>query len=154
MTPRSLAAVLLAAALGAIPARAADPAPAGKTPVGRWTTIDDKTGKPSSVVRIWEKDGKLEGSVEQLIDEKPDKTCTKCEGDRKDKPIVGMLILWDMSRDGDEWSGGRILDPDNGSTYKCSMELAEGGAKLKVRGYIGFSLLGRTQVWLKADEAR
>jgi uncharacterized protein (DUF2147 family) len=148
--PRPVAALLLAAALIAAPARAGAP-PAGPTPVGRWTTIDDNTHKPSSVVRIWEEGGKLQGSVERLIDEDPAKLCTKCDGDRKDKPIVGMLILWDMARDGDEWSGGRILDPDNGSTYKCSMELAEGGAKLKVRGYIGFSLLGRTQTWLKAD---
>src|SRR5512136_456639 len=119
---------LLASALAlAAPARAADP-----TPVGRWTTIDDDSGKPKSVVRIWEEDGKLKGSIESLIlapGEDPAPKCTKCDGERKDQPIVGMVILWGLGRDGREWSGGKILDPDNGSTYKCLLEPAEGGAK-------------------------
>ena len=149
----ALAATALASA--AASARAADPTTAaGPTPVGRWTTIDDDSKKPKSVVKIWEEDGKLLGRIESLIlepGEDPNPKCTKCDGERKDKPIIGMVILWGLIRDGDEWSGGQILDPDNGSTYKCLLEPAAGGAKLKVRGYIGFSLLGRTQVWLKAD---
>jgi len=131
-------------------ALAARPVAADSAPVGRWSTIDDNTGKPTSVVRIVEKDGKLVGTVESLVlapNEDPNPLCTKCEGERKDKPIIGMTILWDLARDGNEWSGGRILDPDNGETYRCYLEVAEGGAKLKVRGYIGFALLGRTQIW-------
>lgn len=142
-----LLAVLLAAPAGLARAE-------GLTPVGRWTTVDDDTGKPKSVVRIWEENGKLLGRIESLIlapGEEPNPKCTKCDGERKDQPIVGMVILWDLVREGAEWSGGKILDPDNGSTYKCLMEPVEGGTRLKVRGYIGFSLLGRTQVWLKAD---
>jgi uncharacterized protein (DUF2147 family) len=141
-------ALLAAAPLLAAPARAEGP-----TPVGRWTTIDDDTGKPTSVVRIWEEDGKLKGKVESVVlkpGEDPNPRCTKCDGERKDQPIVGMVILWDLAQDGKKWSGGHILDPDNGSTYKCTLEPAEGGEKLKVRGYIGFSLLGRTQVWVAA----
>lgn len=144
---------LLVVALAAAPTRAAAPA-GGPTPVGRWTTIDDDSGKPKSVVRIWEEDGKLKGAIESLVrepGEEPNPKCTKCEGDRKDQPIIGMEILWGLKRDGSEWSGGQILDPDNGKTYKCKMEPAEGGAKLKVRGYIGFSLIGRTQEWVKAQ---
>lgn len=144
---------LLVAALAAAPARAAAPAD-GPTPVGRWTTIDDDSGKPKSVVRIWEEDGKLKGAIESLIlapGEDPAPKCTQCEGDRKDQPVIGMVILWGLQRDGSEWSGGQILDPDNGKTYKCKLAPAEAGAKLKVRGYIGFSLIGRTQEWVKAQ---
>lgn len=143
-----------AAALLAVVALVAGQARAeGATPVGRWTTIDDDSGKPKSVVRIWEEDGKLQGKIESLIlepNEDPNPKCTKCDGERKDQPVIGMVILWDLKPDGAKWSGGRILDPDNGSTYKCTLEPVEGGAKLKVRGYIGFSLLGRTQVWVAA----
>lgn len=145
---RSLSAALLLALLAAGPARADE---AG--PVGRWTTIDDDTGKPTSVVQIWDEGGKLQGRVESLVlkpGEDPDPKCTKCEGERKDRPIVGMVILWGLARDGDEWSGGHILDPDNGSTYRCLLRPAEGGQKLKVRGYLGISLLGRTQIWERA----
>lgn len=147
--PRVAAAVVVAAVLCAGLARAED-----ATPVGRWTTIDDKTGKPSSVVAISEKDGKLEGTVETVIvnapGEDPNPRCTKCEGELKDKPIVGMRILWDLAKDGKRWTGGRILDPDEGSVYKCRVEPVENGEKLEVRGYIGFSLLGRTQTWIRA----
>jgi uncharacterized protein (DUF2147 family) len=140
----ALAFLLTSAAAGA----------ADLAPVGRWTTIDDNTGKPTSVVTIVEKDGKLVGTIESLVlkpEEDQHPLCTKCSGDKKDKPIIGMTILWDLARDGDEWSGGRILDPDNGETYKCYIALAEGGKKLKVRGYIGFSLLGRTQIWNRVE---
>lgn len=149
MRGAGIAALALAAALAAgAPARAEEAAP-----VGRWTTIDDATGKPTSVVRIWEEDGKLRGEVESVVvkpGEDPAPRCTKCEGARKDQPIVGMVILWDLVRDGGQWKGGQILDPDNGSTYRCTLEPADGGEKLKVRGYIGISLFGRTQVWVKA----
>ncbi len=149
---RSVAGVLLAAVLGVFAgpgtAHADEP-----TPVGRWTTIDDKTGKPSSVVQIWEEDGKLKGKVESVVvapGEDPDPKCTKCEGALKGKPITGMVILWDLARDGKRWSGGRILDPDEGSVYRCLVEPVDGGAKLDVRGYLGISLFGRTQTWLRA----
>jgi uncharacterized protein (DUF2147 family) len=123
------------------------------TPVGRWTTIDDKTGKPSSVVSIREENGRLEGRVESVVvapGEDPEPRCTKCDGALKGRPIVGMTILWGLTRDGRRWSGGRILDPDEGSTYRCRVEVVEGGAKLEVRGYLGIALLGRTQTWIRA----
>jgi uncharacterized protein (DUF2147 family) len=149
---RFVAGVLLVAVLGLCAglgtARSDEP-----TPVGRWTTIDDKTGKPSSVVQIWDEGGKLKGKVESLVvqpGEDPDPKCTKCEGELKGKPITGMVILWDLARDGKRWTGGRILDPDEGSVYRCRVELVDGGAKLDVRGYLGISLLGRTQTWIRA----
>lgn len=122
------------------------------SPVGRWRTIDDATGKVNSVVVVWEQDRKLYGKIEKLVDPEPrdpDPRCTRCEGEMRDQPLVGLRILWDLRKDGNQWSGGRILDPDNGKTYRCSIVVEDGGAKLKVRGFIGLSLLGRTQHWLR-----
>jgi uncharacterized protein (DUF2147 family) len=124
------------------------------SPVGRWRTFDDSTGKAQSLVVIWQDGGKLYGRIDKLIDpdpKTPDQSCTRCEGDAKGKPLIGLRILWALSRDGAQWSGGRILDPDNGKIYKCSIALEDDGKKLKVRGYIGLSLLGRTQYWLRDD---
>jgi uncharacterized protein (DUF2147 family) len=122
------------------------------SPVGRWETVDDSTGKVNSVVLIWEANGKLYGKIEKLIDpdpRDPDPRCSRCEGQLKDRPIIGLQILWDLHRDGDQWSGGKVLDPDNGSKYKCYVAVEDGGQKLKVRGFIGFSVLGRTQYWVR-----
>lgn len=123
------------------------------SPVGFWRTIDDETGQPKSVVQIYEEDGSLYGDVVEILDAGEDAPrneageiiCEVCDGARKDQPVEGMNILWDLEQDGDEWNGGRILDPENGKTYKVKMWLEEGG--LMVRGYIGFSLLGRSQQW-------
>jgi len=122
------------------------------SPVGRWRTVDDATGRPKSVVLIWEENGKLYGRVQELVDpdpNDPNPTCDDCEGDQKGQPVVGLRILWDLQKDGDGWSGGTILDPKNGKTYKCLLSVEDGGTKLKVRGFIGLSLLGRTQYWLR-----
>ena len=119
-------------------------------PVGVWRTIDDKTGKERSLVRISEVNGELRGMVEKIFDrpgEDPGHLCKDCEGERKDKPVIGMTILWDLKQNGDEWSGGEILDPDNGKIYRCKVTLSEDGRQLKVRGFIGISLIGRTQTW-------
>jgi uncharacterized protein (DUF2147 family) len=120
------------------------------TPVGRWKTVDDATGKQTSIVLIWQENGKLYGRVEKLVDPPdPDARCVRCEGDLNGKRLIGLRILWDLTKDGDQWSGGKILDPDNGKAYKCLIALEDDGKKLRVHGYIGFSFLGRTQVWLR-----
>lgn len=119
------------------------------SPIGTWTTIDDATGKPKSTVEISDVGGKLQGKVLEVLqsDDGPHPLCKNCTGERKDQPIEGMVIMWDVVKDGSNWSGGRILDPKTGKIYKVSLTPAAGGAKLDVRGYIGFSLLGRTQTW-------
>jgi uncharacterized protein (DUF2147 family) len=122
--------------------------------VGRWTTIDDETKKPKSVIAIYEENGKLYGKIEKLFrepNEDQNPVCDKCEGALKNQPILGMVIMRDLKKDDDEWSGGTILDPANGKTYKCKIAVEDGGKKLKVRGYIGLSLLGRTQRWVRAE---
>jgi len=120
------------------------------TPVGTWQTIDDHTGQPKALVQITEQaDGTLSGKVIQGLgpSDDPTRRCTECSDARKDQLILGMTIIDSMKQDGDTWDGGHILDPENGHIYKCKMRLEDGGKTLQVRGYIGFSLLGRTQTW-------
>jgi uncharacterized protein (DUF2147 family) len=122
------------------------------SPVGQWKTIDDATGRVESLVVIREEHGKLYGQIEKLIDpdpRDPDPRCVHCEGVTKDKPLIGLRILWDLRKDGQQWSGGKVLDPDSGKVYRCYIAVEGGGKKLRVRGFVGFSLLGRTQYWLR-----
>ena len=124
------------------------------SPTGLWKTIDDKTGKERSFVRITENNGVFEGKVEKIYDQPgddPQHLCKECEGERKDKPIIGMTILWGLKKDGEQYAGGEILDPKNGSIYRAKMKLLEGGKKLEVRGFIGVSLFGRSQTWLREE---
>jgi uncharacterized protein (DUF2147 family) len=119
------------------------------TPIGRWKTIDDKTGKPKSIVEIYEDKGKLFGRIEATLQPDAKKVCEKCTDARKDQPIIGMVIMRGMVKHGEEYTGGDILDPDNGSVYRCKFRLQENGDQLSVRGFIGFSLLGRSQTWTR-----
>ncbi len=124
------------------------------SPVGVWKTIDDQSGKPKSLIRISVDNGELRGKIEKLFrepGEEQNPTCDKCEDARKDQPIIGMTILTGMKKDGDEYNGGQILDPENGKVYKSKMALTDGGKKLDVRGYIGVPLLGRTQTWVRME---
>lgn len=114
---------------------------------GKWKTIDDETGEAKSIVEIFEKDGKIYGKVIEILNPaKKNAKCNNCKGSDKDKPVLGLTIIKGLSKDGSEWSGGQILDPNNGKTYKCTITL-DGKDKLNVRGYVGISLLGRTQTW-------
>jgi uncharacterized protein (DUF2147 family) len=144
MSYRRPSALLALALAVAAPAFAAE-----MTPVGTWTTIDDATGKPKSIVQITESNGKLEGKVLEVLqsEQGAHPICKECDGERKDKPVEGMVIIWGVEKDGDVWDGGKILDPKNGKTYKVKLTMMEGGNKLDVHGYIGFALLGRSQVW-------
>lgn len=115
--------------------------------LGKWKTIDDETGKAKSIVEIYKQDGKIFGKVIEILDPaKQNAVCQKCPDDANGKPILGLVILKDLKKDGDEFSGGTIMDPNNGKVYKCLIAL-EDQNKLKVRGYVGFSLLGRSQYW-------
>jgi len=110
--------------------------------IGKWKTIDDETGKVRSVVEIYEKSGKIYGKIIEIIEaEDRNRVCEKCTGADKNVPILGMVILRGLSKDGSEYNDGKIIDPQNGKTYKCLLAL-EGKDKLKVRGYIGFHLSG------------
>jgi uncharacterized protein (DUF2147 family) len=77
--------------------------------------------------------------------------CYKCAGDRKGAPVIGLVILRGMTRHGLEFDGGDILDPETGSVYRCKFLLSDDGAKLFVRGYLGLSIFGRTQTWIRME---
>ena len=145
--PSRLCAALFAA--GVSMSALADP----MSPVGTWNTIDDETKKPKSVVRITETDGVISGTVENIVDPaKQDSKCDECASDdpRKGKPVIGMTILTGLKKDGDNvYSGGNILDPNNGKTYNAKVTVIEGGKKLEMRGSILF--IGRTQIWIRAE---
>ncbi len=128
--------------------------PAGLSPEGYWQTVPDDDGSPS-VIQVWLEKGIVFGKVIKIYPKPgkdPDPICEKCKGELKDQPIIGMTILNNLVEDKGVWAGGRILDPNNGKTYKCRIEVIENGKKLKVRGFIGISLLGRTQLWEKVDK--
>jgi len=137
------------ALLGAQSASAADP-----TPVGRWFTVDEKTGQQTSVIEITQTGDVLSGRIIKVMPEPGDPAnpvCGKCDGPEKDQPYLGMMILKGFKRDGDGWDGGTILDPRSGNVYSSEFHLDDSGKKLLVRGYLGISLLGRTATWVRDE---
>ncbi|HLO92699.1 MAG TPA: DUF2147 domain-containing protein [Burkholderiaceae bacterium] len=144
---RALATSLVAAALLTLPTWAQS------SPVGLWKTIDDDGKTEKSLVRISESNGVLVGNIEKVFDPKHQESrCDLCKDDRKDKPVVGLQILRGVKQDSDDkalWTGGEILDPNNGKTYRTRLKPIEGGKKLEMRGYVGFFY--RTQVWVRVE---
>ncbi|BDB53148.1 DUF2147 domain-containing protein [Flavobacterium ammonificans] len=119
--------------------------------IGKWKTIDDETGEAKSIVEVYSKSGKIYAKVVEILDlEHKNSVCKKCSGEDKNKSILGLTIIKGLSKDGSEYNSGEILDPKNGKLYKCALSL-ESKDKLKIRGYIGFSLLGRTQYWHRVN---
>ena len=140
-----LAVVPIGLALGGV-------ASAQASAVGLWNTISDRDRKPTAVVEIREAGAELSGVVRALLvaADPEDSICGKCTDDRKGQRVVGMEILRHMHADGDgQWSGGEILDPENGKTYRATLKLVDGGQKLVLRGYIGLPLFGRSQTWVR-----
>jgi uncharacterized protein (DUF2147 family) len=123
------------------------------TPVGLWKTIDDDGKTEKSLVRISESGGVLTGTIEKVFDAaKQDAKCDKCSDERKDKPVLGLAIIRNVRQDADDkalWTGGEILDPNNGKTYRTRLKPVDGGKSMEMRGYIGF--LYRTQVWQRVE---
>ncbi|MGM9514548.1 DUF2147 domain-containing protein [Roseateles sp. DB2] len=144
---RALATSLIATVLLAAPAWAQS------SPVGLWKTIDDDGKTEKSLVRISESNGVLVGNIEKIFDPThQDSKCDLCKDDRKDKPVLGLQIIRGVKHDADDkalWTGGEILDPNNGKTYRTRLKPIEGGKKLEMRGYVGFFY--RTQVWVRVE---
>lgn len=121
------------------------------TVFGKWKSIDDNTGEPRSIVELYENNGKLYGKIVRLFQkpgEDDDQICGQCEGENKNKKIQGMVIINGLTKDGEKWGDGQILDPDSGDFYDCELWLEDG--KLSVRGYMLFFF--RTQTWLPVTE--
>ena len=115
--------------------------------IGQWISVDDETGKEKSEISLYVEGGKLYGRIDALLlPEDQGKMCDACKGSEKGKPIVGLVIVQGMIKEGENWADGTILDPANGKRYSCNISLKDDG-NLDVRGYLGFSLLGRSQVW-------
>ncbi len=123
------------------------------TPIGLWKTISDKDGTPQSEVRLLESNGVIVGRLEKVYRPtfKGDEKCVECKDDRKDQPMIGLEIMRGLKKtEGkDVWEGGTIVDPESGTVYKAKVTPIEGGAKREMRGFVGFSLLGRTQTWVR-----
>ena len=115
--------------------------------VGTWVNIDDETGVEKSEIVLYVEGGKLYGRIERLLlPEDQGKLCVNCKGKEKNQLIEGLVIVNGLKQDGDSWTDGDIMDPANGKRYDCTISLADYNT-LNVRGYLGFSFLGRTQVW-------
>ncbi|MCF6132054.1 DUF2147 domain-containing protein [Flavobacterium wongokense] len=121
----------------------------GQSIFGKWKTIDDLTGKEKGIVEIYEYKGKVYGKIIEIFEaDKKHLRCEKCEGEDRNRPILGMNIIKGLKRNDDVYEGGKIIDPKNGKSYHCKITL-EGKDKLIVRGYIGISLFGRSQTWIR-----
>lgn len=114
---------------------------------GVWKTIDDETNEAKAYVEIYKVGDKMHGKITKLLIDPEDTICEKCPDDKKDKPVVGMEIIWDMEKNGDQWIDGEILKPENGKIYSGKIWVEKG--KLQVRGYIGF--MYKTQTWLRVE---
>ena len=124
------------------------------SPAGLWKTIDDQSGQAKGLIRIREIAGKFEGKIDKIFPkpgDNPAPRCEKCEGSLHNQPVLGLTFLWGFTKQGDEYQGGEILDPESGKIYRAKMKLVDGGKKLEVRGFIGFSLFGRSQTWLREE---
>jgi len=120
---------------------------------GKWKTIDDRTGNAKAIISIYEKDGLMYGFVEKIVEPgKENARCGKCDGQQKNKPIVGMTIIDGLKENKDgEWKGKTLFDPEQAMTFRCKIWLnPDNSDELKVRGYLAF--IYRTQTWVRADE--
>jgi len=126
-----------------------------ESPVGRWITFDDHTHTARGIVRIFEQDGKLFGRIERAADRDDHEVCVACPDERKGQPLNGLVIIRNMRRGVDDpqaWEGGDVLDPETGKIYRLKWRLEGRGASLVVHGYIGLSLIGRSQTWARAPD--
>jgi uncharacterized protein (DUF2147 family) len=124
------------------------------SPAGLWKTYSDRTGELDGLVRIVEENGEFHGIVESVFSPpapSANPLCEQCPGELRNKPIAGMKILRGLRLDGEHYSGGEILDPEEGRFYRCSVRVTSGGQELEVRGYVGIPLFGRTQTWKRQE---
>lgn len=118
-----------------------------QSPIGVWKSVDDETGEEKSNVTIYEQKGKVYGKITKILSAAPDVVCDQCPGDKKNQPVMGLVIIEDLKEDDGYWKKGKILDPESGNVYGCSIWFEDGKPdELKVRGkhWTGFY---RTQTW-------
>jgi uncharacterized protein (DUF2147 family) len=120
------------------------------SPVGQWKTYDEETGKARLIVDVYEaKGGTYAAKVVDTLFQ-PNAVCTECSGDKKGKPIKGMVIMWGQKPGADgSFSGGQVLKLTNGKTYKSKAQLQAGGSKFEVSGCLG--PICKKQVWTREN---
>ena len=121
----------------------------GQSILGQWETFDDETNEKKAIVEIYNVNNLYFAKIVESYESEKNAVCETCKGYRKGEPIIGLIIIENLKQEDNEYKGGTIMDPENGKTYKCTVELINKN-ELKVRGYIGFSLLGRTQYWSRS----
>jgi uncharacterized protein (DUF2147 family) len=119
-----------------------------QTIIGQWETYDDKTKEKKAIIEIYKTNNNYSAKIIKSFVGEKNAICEECEGDKKNKPIIGLVIIEDVKKNDNEYNGGTILDPESGEVYSCNLKLVNND-KLKVRGFLGFSLFGRTQYWLR-----
>lgn len=146
----AMAALLLICSLASTPPAHADGMPLD-SPVGLWQPLDS-SGKPEGLIRIFERKGLFYGRIEPASPTDDRKArCTRCTGKQHDQPIIGLVIMRHLKPKNGEYVGGSILDPNTGHVYSCSLRLTDGGHKLIMRGFLGISLFGSSQTWLRVS---
>lgn len=122
------------------------------SPIGWWQPIDSKTGEPLGLIRIYEERGLFFGRIEPSSpSDDRSRKCTRCPDERRNQPIIGLVLIRNMRLQDDEYVGGDILDPDTGWIYGCKFRLVDDGRKLIMRGYFGITLFGRSQMWKRVE---
>lgn len=147
--------LLMAAAMFVPAQRGAAEGTPDKAVFGYWKSLDEDTHKPLSIFRLWEDKGKLVAKIVKMFPkpngDPPPQTCAKCSGNQKDKPMVGLLLMWGLALDKDnprKWTDGKVLNPEDGRTYNVEVEVSPDGKALKVYGYLNLLVkLGGTRVW-------
>jgi uncharacterized protein (DUF2147 family) len=123
--------------------------------VGWWQPIDGKTGEPLGLIRIYQDHGLFFGRIEPSSpSDDRSRKCTRCPDERRNQPIIGLVLIRNMRAQGDEYIGGDIVDPDTGWIYGCKFRLVDDGRELIMRGYFGISLFGRSQMWRRVEPNR
>jgi hypothetical protein len=121
------------------------------TPEGLWQPLDS-AGHPLGLIRIYLDHGLYFGRIEpSSAQDKGSGRCVHCSDERKDQPVLGLVIIRNMRQDGEKYAGGDVLDPTTGRIYGCKFHLIDGGHSMIMRGYFGISLLGRSMTWKRVD---